>query len=178
MKNVLSEKIKVGIFSHENFAETVYLRWVPSVGDYIQLPRQKKLAWKIEEVVLLTSGYEEWDIIVVIDKSPLQYPSKELYQKAANEIVTERINHIKGIRQDRTNFRQPGQAWQRRKAIYERAEAGESWEAIAETEKTSVKRVKVLGGEWRSLLSRLRWHHEVVVDDESFDIAELDSGNA
>jgi hypothetical protein len=147
---VFTEKFLVGVYSYT---------FIPYVGQYIQLPGQKSLAYKVEEVIHLVPNNQKWEIAILTGNSFDRISVNTYYDALYKERDIE-LREKGRIYRDRKNFNEPDEKWQRRKALYERLEAGEKAEDIALELGVKPARVKHLASEWRHLKTRNYLHDQ------------------
>jgi hypothetical protein len=153
------KQFKVAIFNDRGLLEIRSMRQLPQKGDYIHLRNQKHLGYEVTRVVFLDWNRDDWDVALIL-AGAITAPSREIFYAAVNDIVDARIRRNRNSERDKAMFEEPNEAWQRKRAIYERHKNGEAFEAIAEDMKLTVNRTKTLATEWRRLCTRYTGRRE------------------
>lgn len=128
---------------------------IPVEGNYIRIPNQTSVGYKVEEVILLPIYPNNiWDVIVVASHGLRDFSSENYYEALSyqnNKVAAEaRIR-----RQEIERYENPDKAWQRRKNIYERLKNGEEITTIAAEENVSATRIRTLNNDWARLQYRV-----------------------
>jgi len=152
--------IKAAIFSKDTFFGVEMYKEVPRVGDYVQVKLQNVLGYQVYGVCFLCDNSEGWDVVLQLNSVERGGPSVAAFYGALTGNRERRIYDARIRHRDRYQVQNPNSAWQRRKDIYERMEAGVSAQDIASEQGVNVARIKQLRSEWMHLLNRVALYSE------------------
>lgn len=152
--------IKAAVFSKDKFICELEFQEIPRQKDYIHVPEQKRFGWRVEMVIFLPSNSQDWAVVLQLDlsyalSSTVDEPTKSSFHEALGELARERGRKASLKTWLLRTFNEPDKAWQRKKSIWERNQAGETFEVMAEEMGIKVARVKRLASDWARLQSRV-----------------------
>ena len=137
------------------FLEEATYSEIPSIGSFVQHKiRQHYLGYKVEAVFHLQPNSENWDIALLVGNANTSIKSSD-FEKQLYRAINYRSYEENRKNKDRENVKNPSEAWQRRKDLYSRIQAGETADSIAIELGIKPARVKGLATEWRNLLTRV-----------------------
>ena len=157
--------VRVVPYAHDDIFNEMDLAVMPEVGQYLAVPRQKQVGYKVEKVILLMPNDLGWDALIVLGNG--SGIEREHYNTLYQRVYKEKLDIKRKNYQAQSVLKDPDERWKRRMRIYERIQAGETAEDIAKEMSISVGRVKTLSSEWNRLVEhekfrklREKWEEE------------------